>query len=233
MNCIEHLGEPDRLFLSWQKPMVGAERRTRRIVGEIVRESNGPIFRYLSEREDFAKAQEEGFQGFPSFDPGKAREYKAGVIEAFSRRLPPRKRDDFGEYLAQYRLPANFSGSDMALLAYTGAKLPGDGFEIIPDLTGIAPPLEFVIEVAGLRHQDISSATLQVGDQVHFSPETDNPVDTEAIAVVHALGRIGYVPKPYCAAVSGWLENHSVIATVERLNGKPERPLVYLFVRVT
>ena len=31
---------------------------------------------------------------------------------------------------------------------------------------------------------------------------------------------------------SSWLETKQVTATIERLNGKPERPLVYLLVRV-
>ncbi len=120
----------------------------------------------------------------------------------------------------------------MALLAYTGAKLPGDGFEIIPDLTGIAPPLEFVIEVAGFRYHDIPASALRLGDFVNLVPEPENQTDNKAIAVEHAMGKIGYVPGPYCSSVAGWLERYGVTATVKRINGKPERPLIYLFLRV-
>lgn len=234
MNRIQHLIEPQRLFLSWQRAMDGKERRTRRIVGEIARESDGVVFRYLTEREDFNKAMAEGFQGFPAFKIGKFQEYTSGVLDAFTRRLPPRKREDFTDYLAQYRLPGNFTGSDVALLGYTGAKLPGDGFEIMPDLSGIVPPLELVMEVAGFRHHDVASAGLAVGDAVRLMPEPDNAHDPDAIAIHHnAHGRIGYVPRPYCSAMAGWLATCTVEANIDRLNGKPERPLVYLFVKVS
>jgi hypothetical protein len=232
MNRIQNVIEPQRLFLSWQRAMAGKERRSRRIVGEIARLSDGAVFRYLTDREDFSKAQGEGFQGFPAFKIGKSETFTTGVLDAFLRRLPPRKREDFAEYLAQYRLPESFSGSDMALLAYTGARLPGDGFEIIPDLAGLHPPLELVMEVAGFRHQEVAANTLAVGDALRLVPEPDNPIDPEAIAVIHDRGLIGYIPRPYCPAVAGWLGGHSVDVSIDRINGKPERPLVYLFVRV-
>lgn len=233
MNRIQHLIEPRRLLLSWQRPMAGKERRVRRIVGEIERVDNGAVFRYLTGRPDFAEAQQEGFRGFPAFGLGKVDEFRSGVLEAFMRRLPPRKREDFAEYLAQYRLPEDFNGSDMALLAYTGAKLPGDGFELVPDLGSSDPPIELVLEVAGFRHQDVAVAGLAVGDAVRFVPEPGNEHDPEAIAIHHnAHSRIGYVPRPYCRAMAGWLASHRIEATIDRLNGKPERPLVFLFVKV-
>jgi hypothetical protein len=232
MNRIEHLIEPQRLFLAWQRAMDGKERRTRRIIGEIARGANGVEFRYLTERDDFKKAQGEGFQGYPAFRIGHVQTYAAGVLDAFTRRLPPRKREDFSEYLAQYRLPENFAGSDMALLAYTGAKLPGDGFEIVPDLADALPPLELIMEVAGFRHQEVSAQAIGVGDRVRLVPEPDNEQDPSAIAIHHGTGVIGYVPRPYCPAVARWLGSCAVEATIDRLNGKPERPLVYLFVKV-
>lgn len=233
MNRIQHLIEPNRLLLSWQRPIAGTERRTRRIVGEIERSEGGAVFRYLPERDDFAKAEAEGFRGFPAFGLKQGQEFTAGVLEAFGRRLPPRKREDFREYLARFRLPDNFNGSDMALLAYTGAKLPGDGFELVPDLEGIVPPLELVIEVAGFRHQEVPAVFVAPGDPVRLVPEPDNPQHAEAIAIHHASGLIGYVPRPYCAAFSQWLAGHVVDAQIDRINGKPERPLVYLFVAVS
>lgn len=232
MNRIQHLIEPHRLFLAWQRPMAGKERRSRRIVGEIERREGGAVFRYLDQQPDYQAARQEGFQGFPAFGIDKAHEFTSGVLEAFLRRLPPRKREDFTEYLEQYRLPADFAGSDMALLAYTGAKLPGDGFELVPDLTGSAPPMEMVMEVAGVRHQEAGTDGLKLGDPVRLIPEPNNPVDPEAIAVEHRGGCIGYIPKPYCSAMADWLRACAVEATIERINGKPERPMVYLFVKV-
>lgn len=233
MNQIQHLIEPRRLLLSWQRPIAGSDRRTRRIVGEIERNGEAAVFRYLPNREDFAKAKAEGFRGFPAFGLKQGHEFTAGVLDAFVRRLPPRKREDFREYLARFRLPENFTGTDMALLAYTGAKLPGDGFELVPDLDGIEPPLEMVIEVAGFRHQEIPVDTIGAGDSVRLVPEPENEQDRNAIGIVHENGRIGYVPRPYCGAFGRWMGNHAVDARIDRINGKPDRPLVYLFVAVS
>lgn len=233
MNRIEHIVEPRRLFLSWQRPMAGAERRTRRIVGEIERDGDRVVFRYLADRDDFRRARDEGFEGFPTFKlTPQAHQFTDGVLDAFMRRLPPRKRDDFSQYLAQYRLPENFAASDMTLLAYTGAKLPSDGFELVPDLTGIAPPFEILMEVAGFRHNDVSTESISIGDPVELVREPENPVDPEAIAVTHARGKIGYIARPFCGAVANWLSNFSYQGHVERINGKPDRPLVYLFIRI-
>ncbi len=67
MNRIQHLIEPHRLFLAWQRPMAGKERRSRRIVGEIERREGGAVFRYLDQQPDYQAARQEGFQGFPAF----------------------------------------------------------------------------------------------------------------------------------------------------------------------
>jgi len=233
MNLIQHLIEPHRLFLFWQRPIAGKERRTRHLVGEIERVADGTVFRYLKNQDDFARAREEGFQGFPAFDIKKASEYTTGALDAFMRRVPPRRRDDFIEYLARHRLPETFAGSDLALLAYTGAKLPGDGFEIVPDLAGIAPPMELVMEVAGFRHQDVPIDTIAVGEKVELVPEPNNQVDPEAVAVMCAYGRIGYIARPYRTTVNNWLSCFSVEANIDRINGKPDRPLVYLFINVS
>jgi len=233
MNRIRHLVEPHRLFLAWQRPVSSMERRSRRIVGEIERRPGGAVFRYLENLPDYQEARREGFQGFPAFSIGKSQEYRSpSVLQAFMRRLPPRKREDFSEYLAQFRLPTPFDGSDMALLAYTGAKLPGDGFESMPGLADAIPPIELVMEVAGFRHQQVSASSLAVGEPVTLASEPDNAADPDAIAVRHRDNRIGYIAKPYCATVANWLRAYTVEATIERINGKPERPLVYLFVKV-
>lgn len=230
-NMIQHAIEPHRLLLSWQRPIQGVESRPRRIVAELLRNGDEVVFRYRTDTPDFIKACEEGFKGFPAFKVERA-EHRDGVIDAFIHRLPPRKREDFVNYLERYRLPADFAGSDFALLAYTGAKLPGDGFELIPDMTGVEPPLEIVIEVAGFRHREVPVSSIGLGDSVAFLSEPNNPVDPCAIAIHHKHGHIGYIPKPMCATMAEWIRINSVEAWVERLNGKIDRPLVYLFVKV-
>lgn len=234
MSRIEHIIEPSRVWLVWQ-PNASITPRTRRVVGEITYTSNGTgtVFRYLVGTRDFTEAQMEGFEGFPAFKL-TATEHTHGVLEAFMRRLPPRKREDFNEYLARHRLPDDFKFSDMALLAYTGAKLPGDGFEFCADLDEATPPFELVIEIAGFRHQSaVQASDLVIGDEITISPEPTNTWDCNAIALYHRMNRIGYIDRAHTAAFHHWRSKGFVVtAKVERINGKPERPLIYLFITV-
>lgn len=231
MNKIEHFAEPRRLWLSWQGPE-GTIRRQRRVVAEIVREDDQVVFRYLDQTPDYRAAKEEGFDGYPAFNRATP-EHRSGVLDAFMRRLPPRKRKDFAEFLEKYRLPSNYTGSDMALLGYTGARLPGDGFELCPDFASAPLPLQLIIEVAGFRHQSVPVSALREGDAVRFAPESDNAFDSQAVSICHKHGRIGYVPAPMTVPVREWLRKATLTAVIDRLNGQPERPLVYVFVSVS
>lgn len=232
MNYLSYIYEPARLLLVWQPPL-GQAPRTRRVIAEILRtaDQSQATLRYLTDSEDFILATEEGFQGYPAFRQRDA-EHLHGVIDAFMRRLPPRNREDFGEYLARHSIPTSPLISDFALLAYTGARLPSDGFEIVPDLSGAHAPFDLVIEVAGFRHQDISPSKLSIGDEVTFAHEEYNIYDKNAVCILHRGTKIGYVPRALAPAFRISLrENVNVTAAIERVNGKPERPLVYLFVK--
>lgn len=234
MTPLQHIVEPERLLLTWQPVDERAPVRTRRVVGEICRESNGQfVFRYLNNTPDFQSAQVAGFQGFPAFSLAQA-ETRQGVIESLMRRLPPRNREDFAEYLAQHRLPHPFPYSDFALLGYTGARLPSDGFALVPVFPGNAVPCDYLMEVAGLRHvigNDISA--IHDGDPVSFESDPDNQVDRDALVVVHQGRRIGYVNRALKESFHHWLDSHRISAVVERQNGKPERPLVFVRVSVS
>lgn len=234
MNQIEHIIEPKRLWLVWRPP-ISAAVRSRRTVAEIVADTEGAgvKLRYLYETPDFIKAKEEGFTGYPAFDCSQ-QQHSEGVLGSFMRRLPPRKRDDFANYLRQHRLPTSAVISDMALLGYTNAKLPGDSFELYLDLTNAVPPLEIIMEVAGFRHQGSTSTEgLYTGDPIVFKAEPDNLHDHEAIMVFHSGRKIGYVPRSTAPAMLTWMrKGRSLNACIERINGKPERPLVYLYVAV-
>lgn len=233
MNQITHILDPKRLLVVWQ-PSLDNTRRSRRVVAEILRNGSGQaVFRYLKASDDYRHALEAGFRGFPAFNLSEA-EHHHNVLDVFLRRLPPRNREDFADYLRMYRLPSPFTGTDEALLAYTGARLPGDGFEIAADLSDAIPPFEFVMEVAGFRYQDgIKVDSLSVGDSVTLAAEKDNSVDPNAIAVKHTAGKIGYVCRPYLDACHKWLRSADVDATIDRVNGTASRPLIYLFVRVS
>lgn len=235
MIAISHLLEPVRLLLVWQRPMAETGRRTRRVVGEIVRRDDGEaVFRYLTDTEDFNEARSEGFQGYPAFRMNRP-QHEINVLDAFTCRLLSRKRGDFADYLAAYSLPADFSGSDFSLLAHTGARLPGDGFEVFPDLSGVKVPFDLIIEVAGTRYQDnVQLGSVAVGDLVELRPEPTNRYDQNAIEVLHPSGgRLGYVPRPYCDMLHPLLDEGRLSASIQKLNGRPDRRLVYLRLSAT
>lgn len=232
---LHHIVEPARLLLTSQPVDERATQRTRRTVGEVLRGTHDAemVFRYLSGTPDFVAAQDAGFQGYPAFALDST-EVRQGVHEALMRRLPPRKREDFADFLAQHRLPSPFPYADMALLGYTGARLPSDGFALVPEFPQDAVPCDDITEVAGLRHIYNGAMTdIRNGDAVSFQPEPSNPVDADAVAVMHHGRAIGYVTRTLRKNFHAWLGAHAVTATVERQNGKPERPLVYLRINVS
>lgn len=233
---IEHFLEPRRLYLAWQAPdHLG--NRVRWAVGVVERSDAGCSLRYLQAGAEFeslnqGRSVEEvqllGFVGYPGF-PWKPRTYREGVLEAFLRRLPPRDRADFSAYLEQFRLPPQAEISDLALLAYTGAKLPSDGFSLVDPLDAEAEACELLIEIAGFRYH---GGVLQQGEPVRFEPEPDNANDPQAVAILQGAQRIGYVNRLKAPTFATWLQNRSVSGVIERLNGNPDRPRAFVFVTV-
>ncbi len=230
MNLIKHVPNPDRLLLVWQAPE--GRSRARFVVGELRQQEGQLVFRYLSDTAEFKKACEEGFVCYPAFRKTNL-EYTQNVLDSFLRRLPPRKRGDFGKYLEQWRLAPNVEISDFALLGHTGAKLPNDGFSLINPFDHIELPHEFYIEVAGFRYQpNISVDDISVGMSVEFIAEPANEFNRDAVRIEVAGKKIGYVSDAQCKAFNSWLGRYSVSASVERINGTNERPLVYVYGRV-
>lgn len=234
MNTILHIVEPKRLLLIWQGPE-GCSR-VRHVVGELSTHDKLVELRYFVGTPDMVAAKSDGFLGHPAFtDLNNV--YRSGVLEAFLRRIPPRSRDDFPAYLAQLRLPNNVKISDFALLGYSGARLPTDGFSVIHTFENYDGPFEFVTEVAGFRHQapeaGLNVADLVVGESITLVAEPTNPVDPLAVQVLLRGKRIGYMPRGMQQHVLGWLGRKNVEATIDRLNGRPERPSVYLFVKIS
>lgn len=231
VNLIKHVIDPDRLLLVWQAPEEGRSR-TRFVVGELRQHEGQVVFRYLPDTDEFKKACAEGFICYPAFRK-TGQEYSQGVLDSFLRRLPPRKRGDFGKYLEQWRLAPNVEISDFALLGHTGAKLPNDGFALINPFDNIEPPFEFYIEVAGFRHQpNISIDDISVGMSAVFIAEHDNEYNHDAVRIEVAGKKIGYVSDAQCKAFNSWLGRYFINASVERINGTSERPLVYIYGRV-
>lgn len=231
MNFIENVHEPHRLLLIWQGPE--GSGRTRRAVAELVKIAADRVrFQYLKDTADFAAAQAEGFITFPAFRKLDV-SYDLGVVETFMRRLPPRSRGDYAQYLEQFRLRPDTSISDFALLGYTGAKLPSDGFSILNPLEEIGDACDVLLEVAGFRHVSrLSSQDICADEPVTLVAQQDNPHDPLAVAMELRGERIGYVPRQQAPALRGLLNEGVIEAWVERINGKPERPLIHVLARI-
>ena len=234
MSPLRNLVEPSRLLLTWQPSDEGAPERTRRVVGEIIPGTGSmpAVFRYLKETDDFRAAEAAGFEGFPAFRVDKV-EFRHGVLESLMRRLPPRNREDFADYLQLHGLSAPFELSDVALLGYTGARLPSDGFALVPEFPEDARPCDYVMEVAGTRHiLQRPLSDLRVGDSVSIQPDPENLVESDALVVMHEGQRIGFVNRALKGMFHRWMQSGRMTATIERQSGKPQRPLIFVRVSV-
>lgn len=213
MSAIEHIYEPSRLLLVWH-PADESKPRHRRVVGELVRQGDDAVFRYLKGTSDFEAALNEGFFEFPAFADNTNNASKTGALDVFLRRIPPRKREDFKDYLGQYNLPSDFSGSAFALLGYTGARLASDTFELCPDLSDAKAPLDFVIELSGVHHHLDPSLVIAEGDCVSFVIDAANEYDDNAIKVTHSGSTIGYVNKALAPSFKRLLLEGNVIGSI-------------------
>jgi HIRAN domain len=229
-HLIQTICEPQRLLLAWQASDPDGER-TRFAVGELLRERDQCVLRYLA-GEQVDRARSLGFSGYPAFDASHV-EHRKGVMAAFLRRLPPRSRSDFEAYKTQFRLASDLKFSDFALLAYTEAKLPSDGFSIVNPLTDVCGPCQFVFEVAGHRHYAGKlGKPLTVGQRVNLVPEPTNKWDPNAVRIEANSEVVGYVNRLQAAAFLRWIDRGVVEAYVDRLNGNAARPRLFMFVNV-
>ena len=231
MRYIEHIVEPDRLLLSWQ-PTIEGRCRQRLFVAELLRNDDDASLVYLTAEEEFSKAQSMGFDCFPGFSIEK--ETHEHVLSSFIKRLPPRNRADFGRFLGALRLKSDADISDFALLGYSGAKLPDDGFTVIHPFGNASPPFELMLPIQGYIHymNDIQ-AELSTEMQAFFEPEPENEHDPQAIKVLINGVRIGYVCRGLTASFHKWIQaGLAITAFVERINGTQQRPKIFLHVSV-
>ncbi len=230
MGTIEHVFEPSRLLLVWHHSD-DTRPRHRRVVAELIKTDDDVIFRYLSKSPDFTAAIDEGFNGFPAFPLNPSNTSYPGALDVFVRRLPPRKREDYREYLAQYNLPVGFSGSDFSLLGYTGARLASDTFELCPDLAGAQSPVDFVIEVSGAGYYQDQVSKVAEGDAVQLEPEPGNELDSNAVMIVHREGKIGYVNKALSRGIANLMNAGRIEANVIKVGSRRGKSRVLILVR--
>ena len=239
MSSISHLCEPTKLLLTWQglESAVEPKARHRYVVGELIPSTDHTTakLRYLRESEDFYNASLYGFQGHPAFPLASKETEISDVLPTFLRRLPPRKRDDFPNFLQRHMLPSPFELSDFALLGYTGARLPSDGFTLSPVFDCADLPCELVTDLAGTRHHATQAEVnaVNIGEAAALILEPDNEHDSQAIRVEIRGQKFGYINRVIKSNIHAWMSCADVTATVCKKNGTPERPLIYVRVSAT
>lgn len=229
MISVQNIFEPHRLFLVWHHLMPDAVRH-RRVVGELIRDGEDASFRYLKDTADFEAAIDEGFIGFPAFDLKKDK-LQSNALDAFLRRLPPRKREDYKEYLAQYNLPTEFSGSTFALLGYTGARLASDAFELCPDLSDAVAPLDIVIELSGVQHHLNEDTDVVEGAAIEFKADSENPFDPNAVQALANGKIVGYVNKALSPSFKEMMSRGTVSGVILKRFKFKSKPGIIVLVR--
>lgn len=236
---IEAVCEPRSLLLAWQAADLRPESRYRWAVGIVEPHGTELSFRYFDRGEefrahnqgkDFAELSKLGYAGYPAFDPSKDR-HTQGVKSALLRRLPPRNRSDFGEYIARFLLRPTSDLSDLTLLGRTEATLPSDGFSLIDPLDSSVSRCDLLLEVAGFRHYS-KSVALSKNMPIEIVADPTNPFDPNAVEFRAAGQKFGNVNRLQAATFGQWLRNTRVEGWLERLNGSAERPRAFVFVRV-
>ena len=215
-------------------PPDGLGERYRCIVGELHRQPDEEVhLRYLVGTPDFEKAQGHGFWGHPAFKVNRE-SHTRGVMQAFMLRLPPSSRKDYAAYLEGFCIPREADLSDFALLGYTGARLPSDGFGLVHPFDDVDGPCEFLTDVAGVRHclEADEAQGLPLNALVRLQAEPKNLHDSGAVTVFCNGKKLGYIKRGLTDAFRRWVEREDVTATIERLNGNLKRPMVLLFIRV-
>lgn len=238
-HWIDFLCEPRELFLAWQPSDTAAERM-RWAVGLVSPRGEEFELRYfepdseferLNSSKTFDQLQALGYVGYPAFSAGQL-VHREGVRAALMRRLPPRQRSDFEEYIKQFRLKPGTSITDLALLARTEAKLPSDGFSLVDPLDPSASRCDLMLEVAGYRHYPKLHDWIEVGARAELLAEPENEFDPNAVQIRVAGEKIGNINRLQASTFLHWLRTCKVEATIERLNGSTDRPRAYVFVRV-
>lgn len=240
-NWIVDPSEPQRLILAWQAPDEFGDR-TRFAVGELTCTNSEVRLRYFGNGEEFARLNpgksyetllSYGYSGYPGFLPDRL-EYHAGVIEAFMRRLPPRTRPDFEAYERHLRIRPGTKVSDFALLSLSEAYLPSDGFSVVDPLDPNVAERQLVIEVAGYRYYARKSDVPlpEKGSRVEIVPEIDNRYDPNAVAIEFAGNKIGNINRLQASTFRAWAAAGRIRATVDRLNGREDRPRLFVFVEI-
>ena len=216
-----------RALLTWQRPLEQPGSRDRFAVAELEQCEGGVAFSYLDE-DSLAPALEVGFRGYPGLALGDTHEADT-ALDVLSRRLPPRDRPDFHDFMETFGLSPQADFSDLSLLAYTGARVTSDSFGVTETFDGFDRHFRYVFDVSGYRHYRNDALDLGIDEPVVFRHEPANEYDSHAVEVARQDGaRLGYVNRLQAQTVRGWIERGSIDACVFSLNGRSAYPRLFV-----
>ena len=153
-----------RALLTWQRPLEQPGSRDRYAVAELSQCEEGVAFSYLNEK-GLAPALETGFSGYPGLALGDSHEADT-ALDVLARRLPPRNRPDFHDFLETFGLSPQADFSGLSLLAYTGARVTGDSFGVTETFEGFDRTFRYVFDVSGYRHYRNDALDLEIDEPV-------------------------------------------------------------------
>lgn len=229
MNYIRHIVEPRKILLAWQT--AAGTGKKRRIVAEIIKENNDIRLEYLTHTNDFNEALALGFSRYPGL-PVRDKIH-SNVMDVFSKRLPPRTRNDFNKYLNSLRIPDDIELSNFALLGYSGARLPDDDFVFIHPFDTAKAPFEFLMLIPDFSYDRTCRLTVKEGTPVIFEKE-GNSSAVPGIKIMSEDKKIGHVDPVLLPRFHKWIDGGlSISPVIERVNGSKDKMKIYLFVSVT
>lgn len=229
MHFIENIVEPTKLLMTWSSSE--QIHRTRYTIAELHKVGDKVTLRYLANTKDFREAQKKGFESYPAF-PNTDIEYDHGVVDVLMRRLAPKSRSDYSQYLTNYRIKPETKLSNFGLLGYTGARLPSDGFAIINPFFKTEGPFEFLVEIAGYRHLSKTEASTLIGSKASFRKNFDNERQEDTVEIFINETHTGYITRALVPDFIAWMKSGRIKDSwVEKINGNPGHPLIFLFVK--
>ncbi len=211
---IENPIQTQRALLTWRRPFNYGGQRDRYAVAELVQEQNRVRFSWRADAVEAARAN--GFNGYPGLT-GSLGENSYDAIGVLLRRLPPRDRHDFSDYLQKFGVTSGANLSDLSLLAYTGARVvsESDGFGVAETFDGFDRPFRYIFDIAGFVYHLDNSVSLRSDDAVYFEPEDTNSNDPQAVRLVGPKGLcLGYVNRTQTQKMRSWLAVGTVKARV-------------------